>query len=158
MAGLDNIGMKKVISAGIIIFRRTREGTKFLLLYHGHNYWNFPKGKLESEERSWEAAMREAIEETGLKASELRMLKNFKAYERFVFGKEKNKTFKVVILYLAETNQPRIKVSREHEGYGWFLFKDAKNLLLRYKENLKILEDAYSFLRKKRSPRSSQRP
>jgi len=150
--------MRKVISAGIIVFRRTREGPKFLILYHGHTYWNFPKGKLESEERSWQAAMREVTEETGLKASEIRMLKDFKAYERFVFGKGKNKTFKVVILYLAETRQPQIKVSQEHEGYGWFLFKDAKKLLLRYKENLKILEDAYDFLTRKQSPKFSRKP
>jgi len=36
------------ISAGIIIYRRTLKGPKFLLLYHGNNYWNFPKGKIEN--------------------------------------------------------------------------------------------------------------
>jgi hypothetical protein len=38
-------GMQKVISAGIIVFRRTPEGIKYLVLYQGRNYWNFPKGK-----------------------------------------------------------------------------------------------------------------
>ena len=58
--------MKKVISAGIIIFRKVKGDCKFLLLYHGHNYWNFPKGKLEATERSWQAALREVREDTGL--------------------------------------------------------------------------------------------
>ena len=53
---------KKEISAGFVVFRKTEEGLKFLLLYHGHNYWNFPKGKIESEERSLEAAFRETKE------------------------------------------------------------------------------------------------
>src|SRR3989338_3609685 len=34
-------GVKKTVSAGIIVFRRTTEGIKYLLLYHGRDYWNF---------------------------------------------------------------------------------------------------------------------
>ncbi|MDP3901479.1 MAG: NUDIX domain-containing protein [bacterium] len=139
--------MKKIISAGIIIFRRTPKGIKFLLLYHGHNYWNFPKGKMEAGERSWQSALREVLEETGLKDTELRFVKNFKAFERFTMG-GKDKVFKIVILYLAETKQPNIIVSHEHEGYGWFTFSESKRILSRYHENIKILTTAYDFLRK----------
>lgn len=147
--------MKKVISAGIIIFRRTKDGLKFLLLYHGRSYWNFPKGKMESEERSWQTAVREASEETGLKPSEINMEKDFKAYERFMFGRGDNKTFKVVILYLAETNQPQIKVSDEHQGYGWFTFSEARRILSKYHENVKILTAAHNFLRNRRGGREN---
>ena len=119
-----------------------------MLLYHGHNYWNFPKGKLEAAERSWQAALREVREETGLKSSELKFVENFKAYERFTFGGAKNKVFKIVILYLAETHQPNITVSSEHEGYGWFTFSEAKKAMSRYPENIRILTTAYEFLRK----------
>lgn len=147
--------MQKIISAGIIIFRRTREGIKFLLLYHGRNYWNFPKGKIETGERSWQSAVREVKEETGLKPSELHFIENFKAYERFSFGRGKERIFKIVILYLAETKQPRITVSWEHEGYGWFTFSEAKKVLSRYHENIRILTTAYDFLKK--SARGSQK-
>lgn len=143
----DKKDIKRVISAGVIIFRRTQEGPKFLLLYHGGGYWNFPKGKIESEERSKQAAVREVQEETGLRASDLRFLEKFKAYEKFVYRSGKEKIFKIVILFLAETNKKRINISWEHEGYGWFPFSYAKRLLSRYRENLKILENAYNFLR-----------
>jgi hypothetical protein len=43
---------EKIVSAGIIVFRKSKEGTKFLIMYHGRGYWNFPKGKLEQSERS----------------------------------------------------------------------------------------------------------
>lgn len=142
--------MKKVISAGIIIFRKTREGFKFLLLYHGRNYWNFPKGKLEAAERSWQAAFREVYEETGLKTSELKLVEDFKTYERFSFRRGKEKIFKIVILYLAETKQSRVTVSSEHEGYGWFTYNEAKRMLGKYPENIKILQIAYNFLRAKK--------
>ncbi len=140
--------MRKIISAGIIIFRKTRDGVKFLLLYRNHGYWNFPKGKLEASERSWQAAFREVQEETGLKQSELRISENFKAYERFSFGKGPGRVFKIVILYLAETKQPTVTVSDEHEGYAWFTFADAKKVLAKYPENVRILTTAYDFLRK----------
>ena len=94
--------MRKVISAGVIIFRRTREGPKFLLLYHGNNYWNFPKGKIESAERSWVAAIREVHEETGIFAKDLHFKSGFRVSERFVMHGRGKQAFKIVIFYLAE--------------------------------------------------------
>jgi bis(5'-nucleosidyl)-tetraphosphatase len=137
------------IAGGIIIFRRTNEGIRFLLLYHGRGYWNFPKGKIEREEKSLKAALRETKEETGLSQSNLRLVKRFKAHERFSFYRDKKKIFKLVILYLAETNICHIKLSDEHSGYGWFSFEEAKKILSRYKENLTIITNAHSFLQKR---------
>lgn len=139
--------MKKEISAGIIIFRKTQEGPKFLLLYHGHNYWNFAKGKIEQEEKSLQAALREVKEETGIGSGDLRLIRDFKAHERFSFKRQGTQIFKVVIFYLAETRAADIKISSEHEGYGWFLIRDAKNILGRYKDSQRVFKLAYEFLR-----------
>jgi len=141
----------KEISSGLIIFKRGRKGLRYLLLYHGHGYWNFPKGKIEKEERSFEAAVRETTEETGLSGADLKIDKNFKAYERFTFYRNRRKIYKLVILYLAETEKDEIKVSSEHEGYGWFAFSEARKLLLKYQENLKILTRAHFYLKQKHS-------
>ncbi len=145
-------GVKKTVSAGIIVFRRTQDGIKYLLLYHGRDYWNFPKGKLEGDERSWQAAFREIREETGLKANELKMVGNFKAFERFYYHHGNEKIFRVVILYLAETHQRFVTVHGEHEeGYGWFRFNEAKKMLSKHKDTLKILEKAHNYLLRHRS-------
>jgi len=147
--------MKKVISAGIIVFRHTKDGVKYLLLYHGRNYWNFPKGKLESEETSWQAAIRETHEETGLKSKDLKFIHGFKARERFVYRYGKEKIYKIVILYLAQTEQSQVVTELgKHEGYGWFTHGEAKNILAKHKDSVKILESAYDFLRKKSVPHS----
>lgn len=146
---------KKEITAGVIVFRRTHEGPKFLLLYHRGQYWNFPKGHVEKEERSLDAAVRETCEETGLKKSDLRILYGFKEYERFTFRRVRERIFKVVILYLAETRQPSIRIPTEQfqralgdniQGYAWFLYPEAKKILGRYKENLRVLERAHRFM------------
>ncbi|MEZ4156593.1 MAG: NUDIX domain-containing protein [Candidatus Paceibacterota bacterium] len=136
----------KVVSAGIIVFRKSKEGTKFLVLYHGRGYWNFPKGKLEASERSWQAAIREVQEETGLKKNELRLVGNFKAFEKFHYKRGKDNIFKVVILYLAQTHQSKITLSEEHQGYGWFSFSEAKKMLGKHKDSVKILEKANNYL------------
>lgn len=119
------------VSAGVIIFRRTEEGIKFLLLYHGGSYWNFPKGKLAEGEKSFKAALREVEEETGIKSRDLRFMNWFKVSDRFVFyTKDKKRIPRLVIYYLAETKREEIKiVPREHQGYAWFLMRDAMKVL-----------------------------
>ena len=147
----------KEISAGIIVFRRTDEGLKFLILYHGGDYWNFPKGKLEGDERSWQTAFREVREETGLKKCELTRAGNFKTFEKFHFRRGREKVYKIVILYLAETTQKKIVISsNEHSGYGWFRLADAKKIMAKHKESANILRKASLYLRNQEKRRSEK--
>lgn len=131
LGGAETMQEKTSVSAGVIIFRRTKEGIKFLLLYHGGPYWNFPKGKLVEGEKTFKAALREVEEETGIKPRELKFVHWFKAVDRFTFyTKDKRRIPRVVVYYLAETNKEKVTIQpREHQGYGWFLFKDALRIL-----------------------------
>lgn len=123
---------KREISAGMIIYRRTGEGPKFLLLYHGGSYWNFPKGKLVEGERNFSAALREVGEETGLDPKDLR-LQTFKVEDHFTYVRDKQKIWKKVTYYLAETKKSEVKLKmvpphhqgERHEGYAWFVLRDA---------------------------------
>jgi 8-oxo-dGTP pyrophosphatase MutT (NUDIX family) len=141
-------GAKPTVSGGIIIFRRTPEGVKFLLLYRGRDYWEFPKGKLGDAERSWQAAYREVKEETGLRPSELRLVSNFKAFQKFFYYRGSEKINRVIILYLAETKQQKIVISDEHDGYGWFKLAEARKVLSKHKDSIKIVQRAYDYLSK----------
>lgn len=151
---------KKEITAGLIVYRSTKEGPKFLLMYHRGSYWNFPKGHIKSGEQSVRAAIRETCEETGLKESDLRVRRDFKGYERYQFKGDRGRIAKTVILYLAETKKKDILVSEEHEGYGWFLYRDARKLFANYKESQVLLRTAYSFIqgRSHYQKRASQKP
>lgn len=136
----------KEISAGIIIYRTTKDGPKFLLVYHGRGYWNFPKGKLEGGEKSFRAALREVKEETGINFKDLRFKEYFKVRDRYVFTSRGQKVFKDVHFYLAlmsDSSSSRIRLSeRELDGYGWFLHRDAVGILKH--KNLKgIIKRAY---------------
>lgn len=149
--------MRRVISAGAVVFRRERDGQpRFLLLYYGRNYWNFPKGKIEEGERATQAFLREVEEETGLKRSDLRLFPEFRTTERFTFvdryaplprreERERPQVFKVVIYYLVESRKRAVAISDEHEGFGWFTYAEALRIT-KYKNTQNILKRAYEFI------------
>ncbi|MBI3046160.1 MAG: NUDIX domain-containing protein [Candidatus Harrisonbacteria bacterium] len=154
--------MPREISAGIIIYKREKDrdgkvDTKYLLLYHGRGYWNFPKGKLEAGERGYDAALREVTEETGISPRLLRVVRDFKMTDKYIYQWEGQKIFKIVIFFLAQATKPEIKLSYEHEGYGWFLHNDAQKLL-KHRNSKSILKNAHDYLRRKSVPRSPQNP
>lgn len=57
---------REEVSAGGIVFRRSPEGLRVLLIRDSYQNWGFPKGHLEAGESPDVAAVREVGEETGL--------------------------------------------------------------------------------------------
>lgn len=155
----EKLPPKKQVVAGFVIFRRTSEGTKFLLLYRRGSYWNFPKGHFKPGERTIDAALRELEEETGIKKSDLHIIPNFRAYERFQFRVENERIFDTVILFLAETHKADVKIiPREHSGYAWFLPRDAMTVIgKKYEDTRKVLRQANQFLAERRRVREQRR-
>ena len=140
---------KKQVVAGFVVFRRTSDGIKYLLLYRRGNYWNFPKGHFKPGERSIDAALRELEEETGIKKADVRIVPEFRAYERFFFRVGNQGIYDTVILFLAETHQAEVTIApREHSGFGWFLYHDALSVIgKKYGDTRKVLAQANDFLR-----------
>ena len=60
-------GMKFEKSAGGVVVRVEKNEPRFLLIRDGYGHWGFPKGHLERGERADTAALREVMEETGLR-------------------------------------------------------------------------------------------
>jgi len=56
-----------------------------------------------------------------------------------------------VIFYLAETKKSWIKISYEHDGYAWFTYKEAINIL-KHKDSQRVLMQANEFLNKTKKP------
>src|ERR1700722_9291346 len=150
----EGLPAKKQVVAGFVIYRRTPDGIKYLLLYRRGAYWNFPKGHFKPGERSIDTALRELEEETGLKKTDLRILPNFRAYERFQFKVGNQKIFDTVILFLAETKKAEIKIEpREHSGYAWFLHGDASATIgKKYTDVARVLKQAKAFLEERKKP------
>ncbi|MDD5547891.1 MAG: NUDIX domain-containing protein [Candidatus Pacebacteria bacterium] len=144
--------MPREISAGLIIYKKEKDrdgriDIKYLLLYHGRGYWNFAKGKLEEGEKSIQAALREVTEETGIPSRSIKLEQNFKVTDKYFYQREGAKIFKIVIFYLAKAEKPEVKLSYEHEGFGWFLHRDAQRLL-RHHNSKDMLKKANDYLRR----------
>lgn len=150
-------------SVGAVIFRKTKEGIKYLLLDYGkmkrrkEHYWNFVKGHVEQGETEEETMRRETLEETGI--SDLKIISGFSDKNRYMYrayGKEREKrrknkqrtlVAKQVVYFLAETKVEVVELSHEHVGFVWLSFEDAKEYL-NYKSSQKTLEKADKYLRK----------
>ncbi len=93
--------LKKQISAGGVIYRRTESGTQIVLISvrNGHS-WCLPKGIVDKGETKEEAALREVREETGLTG---RIIDELGDITYWYYIKEENiKCRKTVHFYLME--------------------------------------------------------
>ena len=120
--------MAKVISAGVVPFRRTPQGWRILVLRCYKN-WDFPKGRIEEGEEPLDAAKRETTEETGL------------THLEFPFGDAYRDTLpyaggKIARYYLGATTSEdvRLPISEElgrpeHHEWRWVSFDEAEDLL-----------------------------
>ena len=87
--------------------------------------WTPPKGRIDADEDTMEAALREAKEEVGLEADMMTIYNDIKAeFSYKVVGWPKT-----VTLWLARLNDPNqeIKLSDENPKYKWLILDEAKN-------------------------------
>ena len=134
--------MPREISAGVILFRRTPE-PHYLLLHYESGHWDFPKGHIEPGEDAQQTATRELKEETGISA--LNFVDGYKQTLRYFFRHKGIGIFKIVIYYLAETNQSEVSLSHEHIGFEWLSYDLAMSRLT-FKNSQDLLAQAYAHL------------
>lgn len=118
---------------------------EFLLLQKTiDNVWDFPKGHPnEGETDELIVAAREFEEETNIKIEFLKQVAGFRHEHTFVNPKG---VARKIILFLARCDIDP-KISPEHKAFVWVNIDKAKELI-RFKEKIKSLEEAYAFLKK----------
>ena len=138
--------MPREISAGVILFRQAPE-LHYLLLHYGSGHWDFPKGHIETGEDAQQTARRELKEETGI--AEACFVDGYKQTLRYFFRQKGIGIFKIVIYFLAETDQSEISLSHEHIGFDWLpydlamarlTFKNSQDLLAKAREHLQVAQ------------------
>ena len=137
--------IKREISAGAIVFRKDKNGIKFLLLHYPHGHWDFPKGHVEKGEKEIDAAIREIKEETGI--DDLKFIIGFNEKISYWYVEDGEKRFKEVYLFLAETKKEEVKLSYEHVGYEWLEYEKALERLT-YNNSKEVLKKAWDWLKK----------
>jgi len=115
--------MREQKSAGIVLFRNDSDKNEFLLLNYPQGHWDFVKGKIEQNETSYETALRETKEETGI--TNIEFVDGFEESVEYDFRFKKENIHKKVIFFLAKTYEKNIKLSHEHNDYLWLEYNDA---------------------------------
>lgn len=127
-------------SAGIIPYRLTRDGDVEYLVLHSalvrnpRAKWEFPKGTVEPGETTLQAALREFIEETGLR--DFRVVDDFERTLSYTYVRRGRKIFKTVTYFGAEVLDDSTLVrSFEHiedvfgYWYYWGNYRQIQRLL-----------------------------
>lgn len=132
--------IEEVSAGGIVVF-----GNTLLLLKKFNGDWVLPKGRVEKDEDIRETALREVLEESGVKGEILRYIgmvhytyKNLKGDETI---------YKTVHWYLMKTNSME-SVPQKKEGFveATFVHIDKATDLVKYEDERKIINKALAFL------------
>lgn len=137
--------MPKEKSCGTVVFRRAKEGIRYLLLHYESGHWDFPKGHQEKNEKDEQTALRELKEETGI--DEIEFADGFRETINYYYKKESETIFKEVIFFLVQSATDEVTLSKEHIGYVWMNYEHASKRLT-FNSAKELLKKADEFLKK----------
>ena len=138
--------MAKEKSCGAVVFKRQKEGIKYLALHYGAGHWDFPKGHQEKNEKEEQTAAREIKEETGIE--DIDFADNFREMVNYYYKKGEETIHKEVIFFLAQSATEEVKLSTEHIGYAWLSYDHAFKKLT-FNTSKEMLEKSDKFIHKK---------
>ena len=125
--------MYKKYRKGIFCIAYAVKPLRYLLLHRKLHWqgWEFPKGGSLAREEIENTVKREIMEETGLKAINI---KKFPAKGKFIYDKKTQAERKArgfsYVLFSCEVRKGRVRLSRnEHDGYKWCNYSHALKLL-----------------------------
>ena len=130
-------------SAGAVVYRKAGDRRLFLLLQNAGR-WDFPKGRAEEGESELQTGVREVEEETGIK--DLKVVPGFRKVIEYFYRRDGKNIHKQVVYLLGITREERVKISFEHQGFGWFLYEEALERAS-YENSKLTLKEAELFLR-----------
>ncbi|MDD5054290.1 MAG: NUDIX domain-containing protein [Candidatus Nanoarchaeia archaeon] len=111
-----------------LVYSIINDELKFLIL-HKNNWWNgweFVRGEIKKEEQAFQAAIREANEETGLNLEKVWPIPFKYSYE---YLKGLNLINSNVFCFAAKAYDSIVNLSKEHDHYKWVDYDSALKLL-----------------------------
>lgn len=134
--------IKEISSGGVVVY-----GNTILLLKKFNGDWVLPKGKVEKGEGIEDAALREVLEESGVKAELGKYIGKVNYEYRNL--KQNKLVSKTVYWYLMKSNNMDC-IPEKKEGFvdALFVHMDRAPGLLRYKDEKKILKKGLKMISK----------
>lgn len=127
-------------SAGAVVFTIVDDSIKYVIIKSRQGYFGFPKGHIERGEDEKTAALREVLEEVGLKVT---LLDGFRADDEHPIPSKRN-VMKHIVYFAAEYSDQDIRYQRKElsgaqlmtfdEAMSSFQFEGSKRILTRANE------------------------
>ena len=126
--------LREVSSGGVVIF-----GNAILMLRKYNGDWVLPKGRVESGERLHTAALREVLEESGVKAEIIQYIGRASYHYNNI--KEDELVLKTVHWYLMKSQNMYCKPQKK-EGFvdAKFIHIDKARDIIRYEDEKKMIK------------------
>lgn len=112
--------MRKIMSCGVLIVRGDPVD-QFLLMEHKDRL-DLPKGHVDEGETEMECALRELVEETAIKSTDIELIDGFRfEHQYFVWPKRfnKEKCEKTLVVFMGRLLIDVEIVVTEHKGFRW---------------------------------------
>jgi len=130
-------------SAGAVVFRTAEKGTRLFVLLLNAGRWDLPKGNMEDGETELQTVIREVGEETGL--NRITIVPGFRKVIEYFYRRDGKNIHKQVVYLLAEADDDQVRISFEHQGFGWLPYSEAV-ARASYENTKMLLAEADKFL------------
>ena len=133
-------------SCGAVVFVKSGDSTKYLMLNYAAGHWDFVKGNVEPNESEKETVVRELKEETSITDAEF--IDGFKETIAYFYRRQGLTVHKEVVFFIIESHTEKVELSFEHVGFIWLDYQHAMEKLT-FKNARDVLQKAHDFLTKK---------
>jgi 8-oxo-dGTP pyrophosphatase MutT (NUDIX family) len=129
-------------SCGCVIFRTADELRVLIIKQSRNGNWSFPKGHVEEGETEIQTAMREVLEEVGLK------IKPMEGFRETIHYNPRPNVNKDVVYFIARSKIGRVKLQKEEVAdYKWVRPEQAFKILS-FVNDKEVLTKALEFIEK----------
>jgi bis(5'-nucleosidyl)-tetraphosphatase len=133
-------------SCGAVVFIKTDDLTKYLLLNYEAGHWDFVKGNVEPNENEKQTVVRELEEETSI--TNAQFIDDFREAIVYFYRRQGLTVRKEVVFFIMESYTDKVQLSFEHIGYTWLDYQHAMEKLT-FKNARDVLQKTHDFLKKK---------
>lgn len=132
------------ISSGAVVFTRRNGEILYVIVQSPEGYYGYPKGHMENGETEREAALREILEETGLRPQ---ILDGFRTVDEHPIPSMPD-TIKRIIYFLAEYRDQEIHLQEEELISAALMTYEEAMAAFQWESSRRILREAHEFLTK----------